>query len=104
MRITLDYYHGLGEVSVSFNVSYPGEEAIAIGFGVTCEEAEKNLRWFKADSEVQNKRYKCNKEAPHMALAKKEKGKIIKSDSCIDILSNWPVADPGALTISNIDF
>ncbi len=104
MRITLDYYHGSGEVSVSFNVSHLDEEAIAIGFGATCEEAEKNLRWFLADSEVQNKRCKCNKGTPYMALAKKESGKVTKSDSCIDILSNWPVAGPGALTINNIDF
>ena len=104
MRITLDYSHGSGDVGISFITLDPGEESIAMGFGTTCEDAEKNLQWIKDEPEINKKRYRCDKKTPFIAFAKKKGGVITKSSSCINVLADWPTAGPESLTVRSVDF
>lgn len=94
MKVILTYHHDSNAVSVSFSLN-ANEEAFAIGFGKTCGEAEKNLKgWLNKESETLNKEYQCEEDKPFIALIKKTlDGKIVKTNSCINILKDFP---PGA--------
>ncbi len=106
MTINFIYHHNSGEISYSF-MPDKNEEAIRIGFGVTCEEAERELElrdWLNKES-LLNKQYKYNKEKPFIALMKKRTDdKLVKTDKCINALENYPPGAPNQITQRTVDF
>ncbi len=103
VQLTYDHYSNTILASCSLNAN---EEACAIGFGKTCDEAKKNIRgWFKKESKALNKNYKCEEDKPFIALMKKTlDGNIIKTSLCINMLKDFPLGAANQTTVRDYTF
>ncbi len=86
MQVDLEHSSFSDKITIN-SVSFDKDEiAVAIGIGISCNEAEKNLKWYNRDNIPQGV-FLCDKNYPFIALRKKKSGgKIIISDKCINIL------------------
>ncbi|MBI4095091.1 MAG: hypothetical protein HY435_02785 [Candidatus Liptonbacteria bacterium] len=105
MTTTLIYYHDSKEISASFQLK-ADEHAFAIGFGTTCQEAEKDLKgWIEKGTELIRKRIKCDKKKPYISLMKKGvDGKRVIMKPCINILENFPPGSANQITVRDYFF
>ena len=105
MTITFAYYHDTNNITYRFSL-YENEEAFAIGFGETCEEAKDNLRgWIEKGSETAKKEYRYDESRPYIALIKKNTdGNKVQTDKCINALEGKPGGTGDQITIRQFDF
>ena len=105
MDVTLTYHHDSNEISFSFWLN-DSEDAFAVGFGKTCDEAENDVRgWFDKESELSNKTYLYDADKPFISIMKKNKdGKIVRTNSCINVLKDRPIGTTNQITVRKICF